>query len=124
MSRFAGFTLLEVLIALAVLALAMTAILGLAGQSVRVGAHLSDRTAALWVAENLTVEAQLFGVEPARRKTGDTRMLGRQWRWTQTAAVAADERIVRVETRVFPGNTELTESSSATVELVTFVRRQ
>ena len=56
-----GFTLLEVLVALAIIALALGAVLQLATQSARTSTHLRDKTAALYVATNLSAEVELFG---------------------------------------------------------------
>ena len=50
--RPAGFTLLEVLVALAVLAIAMGAIIGVATQSINSVGYLRDQTFAGWAALN------------------------------------------------------------------------
>jgi general secretion pathway protein I len=58
--RVAGFTLLEVLVALAVLAIAMGAIINAATQSIASTAYLRDQTFASWVALN-QVNEQIAG---------------------------------------------------------------
>ena len=52
MRRIAGFTLLEVLIALAVLAISSLAVLSQTGQSIKQLQLLEAKTMALWIAEN------------------------------------------------------------------------
>ena len=52
LSRYRGFTLLEVLVALSILALAALAVIRQTGQSVNQMQALEARTVALWLAEN------------------------------------------------------------------------
>lgn len=52
MKRRAGFTLLEVLIALAILAIASTAVISQSGQSIRQLHRLEQKSVALWIADN------------------------------------------------------------------------
>ena len=59
MKRATGFTLLEVLVALAVLAIAMGAVIGATTQSVNTVGVLRDRTFATWVALNKVNELLL-----------------------------------------------------------------
>ena len=59
-SRVAGFTLLEVLIALAVLALSMGAAIKAASDYTNNQAYLRDRTIAMWVARNVLVRLMVL----------------------------------------------------------------
>lgn len=81
--RVSGFTLLEVLVALAVLAIAMGAIISAVTQSITTIATLRERTFAGWVALNqinvLLLETEPWPEEGAR--TGVTELAGRVWRW-------------------------------------------
>ena len=63
-ARYAGFTLLEVLVALAVLAIGLGAIITAAGQSAGNVSYLRDRTLAAWVAENKLNELLLAQAWP------------------------------------------------------------
>lgn len=67
MRNSAGFTLVEVLVALAIVSIALLAALRAAGQGAGAAAELRQRTLALWVAENRLAE---------HRARGDWRALG------------------------------------------------
>ncbi len=82
-SRGTGFTLLEVLVALAVLAIAMGAILHAVTQSIASTAALRDQTLASWVALNHVNEQLLTSVPWPEEGSlqGSTELAGRIWRW-------------------------------------------
>ncbi|MGB0750530.1 MAG: type II secretion system minor pseudopilin GspI [Gammaproteobacteria bacterium] len=119
----AGFTLLEVLVALAIVALALGAILELAGQSARTSTHLRDKTAALYVANNLSAEAELFGPPISGERRGTAQMLGHTWYWVQSTERTAEPLMVRVITRVFQQEPGLTSEGAPHVQLSSYVRR-
>ena len=79
-----GFTLAEVLIATAVVALAMGALLKGSSEAASINASLRDRTYAQWVAANRLAELQL---EPRWPDIGTDRgsepLGGREWFWRQ-----------------------------------------
>jgi general secretion pathway protein I len=54
-----GFTLIELVVALAVLAIGMTAVLHSASQAGRAGAFLKQKTVAHWVASNRAAELSI-----------------------------------------------------------------
>lgn len=78
-----GFTLLEVLVALAVLALALSAGIKGAGSNVENTAYLRDRTLAHWVAMNKMTELDVFQKYPAPDNTerGTSVLAGHEWHW-------------------------------------------
>ncbi|WP_325279257.1 type II secretion system minor pseudopilin GspI [Tahibacter sp.] len=97
-----GFTLLEVLIALVVLGLALTALVHAAGVSARDFAGLRDRSYAGWVAANVVTEARLKDRIPATgRRDGQQRFAGREWFWRLDVAATQDARIRRLDVHVF-----------------------
>ncbi len=97
-----GFTLLEVLIALVVLALALTALVHAAGVSVRDFGGLRERSYAGWVAANVVTEARLKERLPAPgRRDGQQRLAGREWYWRLEVADTQDPRIRRLDVQVF-----------------------
>ncbi|MBZ4193728.1 MAG: type II secretion system minor pseudopilin GspI [Candidatus Contendobacter sp.] len=102
MKRHAGFTLLEVLVALAVLAIAMSAIIHAATQSIQGVAILREQTFASWVALNqvnqLLLEAKPWPTEGSR--TGKAELAGRSWRWEARFAKTEDPDLRRVEMTV------------------------
>ena len=77
-----GFTLLEVLIALAVRALSMGAVIKATSDYTGNQSYLRDRTMAMWVARNVLVRFQVSGewLSVGERK-GTEEMGGQEWRW-------------------------------------------
>lgn len=100
MRRNDGFTLLEVMIALAVLAIALAAVLD---KSIEAGANVSylrDRTLAHWVAENRLAEMQAMEDWRDGRQTGETELAGRTWHWEVEALPTPARNLRRVVIRV------------------------
>jgi general secretion pathway protein I len=68
-----GFTLLEVLIAIAILALALPILLGLRNMDLDLYGRAADMTAATMLAQEKLIEAELSPVFPIGETTGDFR---------------------------------------------------
>ena len=97
----AGFTLLEMLVALSVLSLAVLALVNLAGENLRTEAALESRVFAQVVAENRAVEALTALAPPAIGETNGTEeSAGRIWRWTRKVSTTAEAGILRVDIAV------------------------
>jgi len=89
-----GFTLLEVLLALAVLALAMSAVVRTASLEARSLAQARDHAQAQWLASNLIAEARLEPALPAGAlRQGRAASGGRNWRWRM--AISTTEAGIR-----------------------------
>jgi general secretion pathway protein I len=63
-SHSPGFTLIEVLIALVIIAIALTAVMRSITQSIRVTDHVKSKMAAHWAALNVLSEIQLGLIQP------------------------------------------------------------
>ncbi len=103
MSRGAqtGFTLLEVLVAMTVLALALGAIIKAGGQSASNLVYLRDKTVAGWVAENQIAERLLLpDWPPLGEDSGSEEMVGREWRWKVVVQGTTDEDLRRIDVTV------------------------
>ncbi len=100
-----GFTLVEILIALAVVAIALTAAAHSVGTAVDTTAALRERTLARWVAEDKLSELELKREWPALdTKEGDAEMGGRKFHWIQETGATPVTRMRRVEVSVLlPG---------------------
>jgi general secretion pathway protein I len=100
-----GFTLVEILVALLVLAIALTATARGLGAAIDTTAALRDRTLARWVAEDKLAEIELRKDWPALDvKEGDADMGGRAFHWRQETGVTPAARMRRVELSIFlPG---------------------
>lgn len=78
-----GFTLLEVLVAMAVLALALGAVIKVGSQNISNTAYLRDRTYAHWVALNEMTQYRIALKTPQEGvQRGTSEMAGRQWYWS------------------------------------------
>jgi general secretion pathway protein I len=96
--RSSGFTLIEVLIALAVLAIAMLAVIGTAGTSTHTAAQLRDDTLAHWVAMNELTALRVAPTWPALGKQDDdAEMGGRKWHWEANVTTTSDADLLRVD---------------------------
>ncbi len=94
-----GFTLLESLVALAVVAIDMAALWKglLQGQSI--STELPDRIVARWVAQNRMITRQVMGEWPETRTyTGEEHMVGKDWYWEEivSSTTIADMRRITV----------------------------
>ncbi len=87
-----GFTLIEVLVALAIVAIALGAGIKAAGSNVSNAAYLRDRTFAHWVAMNKLAEMETMKKFPAAGETerGTTLMAGHEWHWKVITKVTKD----------------------------------
>lgn len=100
----AGFTLIEVLVALAVAALAMLALARAISGAVATQDGLERRTLALWVADNRLAEIRLQRpIEPGTSR-GSTILAGRPWRWQSLVQPAPGGALWRVDVVVLDDN--------------------
>ncbi|KTC98096.1 GspI family T2SS minor pseudopilin variant LspI [Legionella erythra] len=78
-----GFTLIEVLLALAVVAIALTALLKATSQDVANTQRIKEKTISHWVAmQGVTmVQLGLLTVPPNQEMTQVTSLLGQRWYW-------------------------------------------
>ena len=99
--RTDGFTLIEMLVALAIFSLAALALLRLGGATATNSARLHDQAIAQIVARNLAAET-LSDPEPPPFGTlnGEAINAGRRWAWTRTTARSPEARIQQIEIRV------------------------
>jgi general secretion pathway protein I len=96
-----GFTLLEVLIGLVVLALALLALTRTAAVQIDQFAALRERTIAGWLAEDLLAETRLGNPFPPTGSSNGTRRFGaRDWRWEVRVQPTEVTTIRRIDVRV------------------------
>ena len=100
--RQRGFTLLEVLIALAVLAIAMGAVIKATGDYTGSHAWLRDRTLATWVARNVLVQFQVEKDWPDVGERKGTQEMGRrEWRWLARVSQTDEAQLRRMDVEVY-----------------------
>lgn len=96
-----GFTLIEVIIALTIIAVGLAAVISAASSTVSNAAGLQERTFAHWVAMNKITELQVMQEFPAPRKTsGSTLMAEHEWYWTMDVVETQDKSVRKVEVAV------------------------
>jgi general secretion pathway protein I len=98
-----GFTLIEVMVALAVFAIAGTALLSSAQSNFGHLARLEKQTIASWIASNQLVEVSLDkSWPPKNNKKGETEFAGHEWFWLQKVEKTLNDnmRAVTIEVRV------------------------
>lgn len=101
MNNARGFTLIEVLVAVAILAIAMAAIISGMARYTSEAAYLQDKTVALWVAHNRMTEIQLTPTWPdVGESSGDVRMGGQKWKWRAVVTKTQDDRLHRIDLHV------------------------
>ena len=95
-----GFTLVEVLVALAIVAFGLGALLSTTTESVRASGYLREKTLAQWIALNRITAARLEGQPPADEDmSGDIDYAGQTWRWELKTLKTPVKGIVRLEAR-------------------------
>ena len=103
----AGFTLLEVLVALAVLALSMGAVIKATSDYTNNQSYLRDRTMAMWVARNVLVQFQVDKEWPkVGERKGTQEMGNREWRWLAVTSQTDEDELRRLDVEVFPIDSE------------------
>ena len=96
-----GFTLLEVLVALAVLAIVMGALIKVTNSYAFNAVYLQEKTLAQWIAENKAVEYQLMQeFPPVGSKEGETEMAKVDWQWRVKVSNTEDKRLRRLDISV------------------------
>jgi general secretion pathway protein I len=115
-SKYAGFTLLEVLAALVIVSLGMLGVIEAIGQTASNSTRMRDRTLAHWVAMNQLTTARLEPRPPKIDKTSDeVEMAGRRWRWTMEVSETPVQSMRRIDVRVSEAEVEGDDRSLAQV---------
>lgn len=93
-----GFTLVEVLVALAIIALGLIAVFGQFNQSAIAATRLRDKTFAHWIAMNLLTERRLAAQPPGgNSESDDLEMANSRWHYEITYSDTDVEGMRRAE---------------------------
>src|SRR5512139_235898 len=100
-ARRRGFTLIEVLAALVIVALGMLGVIEAVTQTARNGTYLRDKTLAHWIAMNLITERRLLANAPEVSKSSDeVEFAGQRWRWTMVVTQTQVDSLRRMDVSV------------------------
>jgi general secretion pathway protein I len=101
-----GFTLIEVLVALVIVAVGMSALMGALSSSARSVTYMQDKTFSEWVAlnqiANLRLQLTQGQVPPTGNTNGDIDFAGRSWHWRQEVVATQVTGIMRIDVKVRP----------------------
>ncbi|HEY7642540.1 MAG TPA: type II secretion system minor pseudopilin GspI [Steroidobacteraceae bacterium] len=98
-----AFTLIEVMVALLIVAIGMLGAIQAVSQSAGNSGYMRDKSLANWVAMNRLTEVRLQKSAPAVAKSSDeVEMGGRKWKWTMEVTQTQVESMRRIEISVRP----------------------
>ena len=96
-----GFTLIEVMVALTIVALSLTAIAASMNQMIDAANTMRDRTYASWIAQNKITEMRLSGSLPEVSETnGELEYARTDWAWSAVVSESGVENLMRVDVSV------------------------
>jgi general secretion pathway protein I len=117
-----GLTLIEVLIALAILSIALLAVIKASSEHIRATRYLQQKTIALWVGQLVMNEVWagliVLPDAPAVLKQS-TKMLNKDWHWQASKIDTANKHISHILVQVFIKGQE--ESEAPIIDLETDV---
>jgi general secretion pathway protein I len=104
--RVGGFTLIEVLVALVIVAVGMSVLMGTLSSSAKTVIYMQEKTFAEWVAlnqiANIRIVLQKGQIPPTGNTTGDIDMANRTWHWRQEVVDSQVPGIRRIDVKVRP----------------------
>ncbi|MCK5880607.1 MAG: type II secretion system minor pseudopilin GspI [Sinobacterium sp.] len=111
-----GFTLIEVMVAVSILAVALPSMLYALMNQVDNTGYLRDKMFAQWAAENVAatmrIENRATGRVKSNKQSGSEEMNGRQWYWRSIAKEAPEEDfkgIYRVDIAIYANKNDAAE---------------
>ncbi|MCW8931065.1 MAG: type II secretion system minor pseudopilin GspI [Gammaproteobacteria bacterium] len=97
-----GFTLIEIIIALMVISVALGAVIATTSNSIKHGAHIKDKTIALWVAQNAIADISIRkDWLSTGMKTQDVTMSGRQWFIKNNVTQTPDKNMRKMDVSIY-----------------------
>ncbi|MFB3058647.1 MAG: type II secretion system minor pseudopilin GspI [Gammaproteobacteria bacterium] len=102
LSRLKGFTLIEVMFALLIVALTMGAIVETGGYAARRTFQLTEKTIASWIAQNqVTLYRAKRTWTSASSKSGSVDMADSEWQWKMKISKTDEPLLRRIDVDVY-----------------------
>lgn len=99
--RSQAFTLVEVMVALAIIALSLTAVAAKMGRMIDTSNSMRERTYASWIAQNKITELRLANVIPEVTATsGEVDYANKTWGWRAVVSESGIENLYRVDVSI------------------------
>ncbi|HEX7416435.1 MAG TPA: type II secretion system minor pseudopilin GspI [Steroidobacteraceae bacterium] len=121
--RTDGFTLVEVLVALAIVVVGITALLSALTSAADTTAYLRDKTQAEWIGLNQLAATRLALARPTPGKTrASVDYAGRKWVWSQQIVPLSFPGALRIDVQVAlapPGAANLADTSAELPWIIT-----
>ncbi len=96
-----GFTLVEVMVALVIIALSLTGMAVTMGGMLNNATTMYERTYASWIAQNKIVEIRADGAAPEIGTTsGDVEFANGDWAWRAVVSETGIENLLRIDVSV------------------------
>lgn len=96
-----GFTLIEVMVALTIVAFSLTAVAASMSQMIDAATAMRDRTYASWIAQNKIAELRLAGVLPdVSTSSGEVDYANTSWEWRAVVSETGIENFRRIDVYV------------------------
>jgi len=97
-----GFTLIEVMVALTIIAISLGALLNTSGTQASSASYLKQKTLAHWVAVNELTQIRISKTFPdIGDKKGSTPMANHEWYWIRTTKKTEDKNALEVTFTVY-----------------------
>jgi len=104
-----GFTLVEVMVALAIVAFSLTAIAASMNQMIDAANTMRERTYASWIAQNKITEIRLENVIPEVSSTsGEVEYANTEWSWRAVISETGIENFYRIDVSISLAGSEYT----------------
>lgn len=105
--RSNGFTLLEVMVALAIVSLSLAGVAGSMGFMIDTANAMRDRTYASWIAQNKITEYRIAGLLPeVGENSGEIDYANTTWAWTAEVSETGIDNLMKIDVSVSHLGTE------------------
>lgn len=119
-----GLTLIEVLIALSIVGIALTAVIKATSQNIRSTTYLQSKTIAMWVGQQVLSEVQLgllnLPNSPDSLKQ-DTEMFNQNWYWQAEQEDTPNKKIKKIAVHVFTKDPDEDDQTKAIISLESYL---